>query len=82
MARPKLQLKKKSANCHTVIVRGPTQYGNPIGTICKVSDGFTYTSFPSPTTKRGPKRTKKSAVLAVVKDYQSWIGLGPGKVRY
>jgi len=77
----KIRLKRRSANCETVVIRGG-QWGNPIGTVCKTSSGFTYTSFPSPTTKRGPKRTKKSAVLSVIKDYQSWIGLAPGKLKY
>jgi hypothetical protein len=50
------------------------KHGIPIGRICQVSGGYEYSSVGASRAMHGPKKTKASAVLAVVKSYKSWIG--------
>ena len=60
------------------MVELPGMYAkNPIGRVCRVDTGWVYFSFPSIRTDRGPVRTKARAILSVVRDYKSWIGV-PG----
>lgn len=74
MAR-KLKLVRSSASCESVNVRSPyVSSGYPIGEVCRADGGFTYSSFPITRVSRGPVRTKRAAILKVVRAYQSWIG--------
>jgi len=77
-----LRLKPNGPSCSLVMVR--SQYvksGYPIGEICKVSGGYTYSHAPFPQTNRGPVKNKKQAILKVVRGHQSWVGLLPGQLK-
>ena len=76
MARrnPKIKLTRTSKNCERVSIRG-MYADNPIGTVCKINGGYEYTNPPTPTTKRGPVKTKSRAILAVVKGWRTWVGI-------
>lgn len=72
--RKRITLERVSTRCERVVLPTITRWGNPVGTVCRNNGGWTYTSFPIPTTVRGPLKTKSQAVLAVVRDYKRWIG--------
>ena len=82
MARRNIKLTSSGSSCETVKVTSKkTQFDNPIGKVCKTSGGYTYTTWPNHSVG-GTKKTKSAAVLATLRSYRRWLGLGPGKVRY
>lgn len=72
--RSRVKLKRLGGGCEQVVLPTTTQYDNLIGSVCPVPGGYEYHSFPVLRTPRGPLKTKARAVLAVVRDYKSWIG--------
>lgn len=75
MKRARVKLRHIGNACEMVELPGVTRYNNPIGRVCKVPGGYEYYSPPTPTTNRGPVRTKARAILNVLRDYKSWIGI-------
>jgi len=72
--------------CYRVMADRPGESERIVGIVCKKpgGEGWTYFSYPSIQTERGPKRTKAAAVLEVMRSYKSWIGFeayGFGKKR-
>ena len=74
MKKKRVKLGPVLNSCQSVKLPRATGYDNPIGTICQRPHGWMYHSFPVPHVERGPKRTKAAAILAVVRDYKTWIG--------
>lgn len=62
--------------CARVSLHSDTGWHNPIGSICEVPGGYEYGYVGSVGGRpiHGPRKTKASAILGVVKGYKAWIG--------